>query len=71
MTLEDLVQNWTKGHTKAALQEVLGCSNVTLNNKLAGRTELLFSEAISLAKALDVPLSVVAEAFEKTWGSNG
>ncbi len=61
--LMELVDDWTKSHTKAALAKALGCSGVTLNNKLSGATELSFSEAEALAKALGVTLEAISQAL--------
>ena len=62
-TLIDLVDDWTKSHTKAALAKALGCSGQTLNNKLNGVTELTFSEAEALSGALGVSLETISQAL--------
>lgn len=63
MNLEQLVEEWTKSHTKAALAKAIGCSGPTLNNKLSGATELTFGEAERLAAALGVTLETISVAL--------
>lgn len=65
-TLEQLVDDWTKAHTRAALARVLGCSGPTLSNKINGTSELTFSEAESLARALGVSLEELSECIHAT-----
>lgn len=66
MSLEELVDTWVKNHTKAALAKAVGCSGVTLNNKITGTTELTFGEAERLAAALGVSLQTISEALQVT-----
>ena len=65
-TLEQLVNDWTKAHTRTALASALKCSGPTLNNKLNGTSELTFSEAENLASALGVSLEDLAECIHTT-----
>lgn len=65
MTLEQLVDQWTSSHTKAALAKAVGCSGPTLNNKLAGNTEFTFGEAERLADALGVTLETIASSLHE------
>lgn len=65
-TLEQLVDDWTKAHTRAALAKALKCSGPTLTNKINGTSELTFSEAESLASALGVSLEELAESIHAT-----
>lgn len=64
MNLEQLVDEWVKSHTKAALAKAVGCSGVTLNNKISGATELTFGEAERLADALGVTLETISNALK-------
>ena len=59
-TLEQVDDDWTKAHTRAALASALKCSGPTLSNKISGTSELTFSEAESLASALGVSLEQLA-----------
>lgn len=65
-TLEQLVDEWTKAHTRAALAKAVGCSGPTLSNKISGTSELTFSEAERLASALGMSLEDIAEAIHAT-----
>lgn len=65
-TLEQLVDDWTKAHTRAALASALQCSGPTLSNKINGTSELTFSEAESLASALGVSLEELAAHIHAT-----
>ena len=65
-TLEQLVDEWTKAHTKAALAKAVGCSGPTLSNKISGTSELTFSEAERLASALGMSLEDIADAIHAT-----
>lgn len=65
-TLEQLVDDWTKAHTRAALAGALKCSGPTLSNKINGTSELTFSEAERLATALGVSLEELAESIHAT-----
>lgn len=65
-TLEQVVDDWTKAHTRTALAAALKCSGPTLSNKINGTSELTFSEAESLAKALGVSLEELAEYIHAT-----
>lgn len=65
-TLEQLVNDWTKAHTRAALANAVGCSGPTLSSKISGTSELTFSEAEALAKALGVSLEDIAASIHAT-----
>lgn len=65
-TLEQLVDDWTKAHTRAALASTLKCSGPTLSNKINGTSELTFSEAERLASALGISLEELAESVHAT-----
>lgn len=65
-TLEQLVDEWTKAHTRAALASALKCSGPTLSNKINGTSELTFSEAESLAAALGVTLEELSASIHAT-----
>ena len=65
-TLEQLVDDWTKAHTRAALANTLKCSGPTLSNKISGTSELTFSEAEALASALGVSFEELAEHIHAT-----
>lgn len=65
-TLEQLVDDWTKAHTRNALASVLGCSGPTLIKKINGTSELTFSEAECLAQALGVSLEELSESIHAT-----
>lgn len=65
-TLEQLVDEWTKAHTRAALASAIGCSGPTLSNKLSGTSELSFSEAERLAETLGVSLEELAASIHAT-----
>lgn len=68
-TLEQLVDDWTKAHTRSALASALKCSGPTLSNKINGTSELTFSEAESLASALGIGLEELAESIHATKGA--
>jgi len=65
-TLEQLVDDWTRAHTRAALASALGCSGPTLSNKLSGTSELSFTEAERLAETLGVSLEDLATSIHAT-----
>lgn len=65
-TLEELVDEWTKAHTRGALARALKCSGPTLSNKINGTSELTFSEAEALAMALGVSLDEISSAIHAT-----
>ena len=65
-TLEQLVDDWTKAHTRTALARALKCSGPTLSNKINGTSELTFSEAERLASTLGVSLDELAESIHAT-----
>ena len=65
-TLEQLVSDWTKAHTRTALASALKCSMPTLNNKINGTSELTFTEAESLAVALGVSLEELSASIHAT-----
>ena len=68
-TLDQLVDDWTRAHTRTALAKALGCSGPTLSNKINGTSELTFSEAEDLARALGVSLEEIAESIRATRNS--
>ena len=65
-TLEELVNEWTKAHTRTAIASAIGCSGPTLSNKINGTSELTFSEAETLARTLGVSLEEIAESIHAT-----
>lgn len=66
MNLEQIVDSWTRDHTKQALATKVGCSLVTLNKKLSGESELTFGEFERLASALGMTLEELARAIHAT-----
>lgn len=66
MKLMDMVDQWTKNHTKGAIAQAVGCSGVTLNKKLTGASELTFGEAEKLAEILGINLSELAAAIHES-----
>lgn len=48
---------------KKALADMLGIASQTFSNKLKGRQDFNVSEAITLAKALDIPLENIEVIF--------
>ena len=68
-TLEQLVDDWVKAHTRTALAKTLGCSGPTLSNKINGTSELTFSEAERLATALGISLEDVSRAVHAAEGA--
>lgn len=66
INLEQIVDDWTKKHTRQALATQVGCTLVTLNKKISGESELTFGEFERLATALEMTLEGLANAIHTT-----